>query len=189
MEVLFQDRLQVSFDYRLGNAVRYRRYPQRPRPPIVLRYINPTHRRRKIAARGHPIPDLEEVILQILFKLWQWIAHLPQPLPGSPLPVLYASHTSHLEIQNGFALFTRLLPFLVDPQIKPDNAAPSLQFPLQNFFPTTDCSAPVPRIGTLTLVGSSHLSFSLSIGTTGSHVPHKSLDQVTPSLCRTPPRQ
>ena len=29
-----------------------------------------------------------------------------------------------------------------------------------------------------TLMGSTHLSFSLSIGTTGSHVPHKSLDQV-----------
>ena len=39
-------------------------------------------------------------------------------------------------------------------------------------------SAPVPRIGTLALVGASHLSFSLSIGTTGSRVPHKSLDQV-----------
>ena len=39
-------------------------------------------------------------------------------------------------------------------------------------------SAPVPRIGTLALMGSSHLSFSLIIGTTGSHVPQKSLDQV-----------
>jgi hypothetical protein len=39
-------------------------------------------------------------------------------------------------------------------------------------------SAPVPRIGILTLVGGSHLGFSLSIGTTGSHVPHKSLVQV-----------
>ena len=36
----------------------------------------------------------------------------------------------------------------------------------------------MPRISTLTLMGSSHLSFSLSIGTTGSHVPHKSLDQI-----------
>ncbi|MGA7145900.1 MAG: hypothetical protein WBY47_15480, partial [Desulfobacterales bacterium] len=35
-----------------------------------------------------------------------------------------------------------------------------------------------------------HLCFSLNIETTGSHVPHKSLDQVhAPSLCRTPPRQ
>ena len=27
MEVFFQDRLQIPFDYRLGNAVRYRGYP------------------------------------------------------------------------------------------------------------------------------------------------------------------
>ena len=91
---------------------------------------------------------------------------------------LYASHTSHLEIQNGFALFTRLLPFLVDLQIRLDNAAPSVQFHYRTFPPTTDCSAPVSRIGTLTLMRFPHLSFSLIIGTTGSHVPHKSLDQV-----------
>ena len=66
---------------------------------------------------------------------------------------LYASHTSHFEIQNGFALSTRLLPFLVDLKIKPDNAAPSVQFHYRTFLPTTGCSAPVPRIGTLILVG------------------------------------
>ncbi|MDH4267637.1 MAG: hypothetical protein OEW45_18575 [Deltaproteobacteria bacterium] len=59
-----------------------------------------------------------------------------------------------------------------------NNAAPSVQLHYRTFSPTTDCSAPVPRISTLTLMGSSHLSFSLSIGTTGSHVPHKSLDQI-----------
>jgi hypothetical protein len=84
----------------------------------------------------------------------------------------------HLSFGNGFALFTRLLPFLVDLQIKPDNAAPSVQFHYRTFPPTTDCSAPVSRIGTLTLMRFPHLSFSLIIGTTGSHVPHKSLDQV-----------
>src|SRR5512139_2686156 len=69
MEIFLQNRLQVSFDYRLGNAVCDRRNPQRPHSPIVLRYIDPTYRRRKIAARGHPIPDLEEIVLQIHFKV------------------------------------------------------------------------------------------------------------------------
>ena len=49
--------------------------------------------------------------------------------PAAPLFALtrlYASQTSLFEIQNGFALFTRLLPSLVDLQIKADNAAPSL---------------------------------------------------------------
>lgn len=39
----------------------------------------------------------------------------------------------------------------------------------------TGCSAPVPRIGTFSLVRSAHLAFSLHIATTGSHVPYKSL--------------
>src|SRR5512139_4132465 len=49
--------------------------------------------------------------------------------PATPLFALtrlYASQTSHFEIQNGFPLFTRLLPSLVDLQIKADNTAPSL---------------------------------------------------------------
>lgn len=66
---------------------------------------------------------------------------------------LYASHTSHREIQNGFVLFTGFLPSLVDPKIRPDNAAPSVQSHYRTFLPTTSCSAPVSRIGTLTLVG------------------------------------
>ena len=50
MEILLQDRLQVSFDYRLGNAVCHRWNTQWPRSPIVLRYIDPTYRWWKIAA-------------------------------------------------------------------------------------------------------------------------------------------
>ena len=37
--------------------------------------------------------------------------------------------------------------------IKPDNATPSLQFHYRTFNATTGCSAPMPCIGTLTLVG------------------------------------
>ena len=58
-----------------------------------------------------------------------------------------------------------------------DDAAPSLQSHYRTFITTTGCSAPVPRIGTQALVGASHLRGSLNIGTTGSHVPHQSLDQ------------
>jgi hypothetical protein len=41
---------------------------------------------------------------------------------------------------------------LVDLRIKLNNAAPSVQFYYRTFLPTTGCSAPVPRIGTLILV-------------------------------------
>src|SRR5664280_613120 len=68
IEIFFQDWLQVSFNYRLGNAVCHCWYSQWPGFPIVLRYIDPTYGWWKIAARGHPIPDLKEVIFQILFK-------------------------------------------------------------------------------------------------------------------------
>src|SRR5215468_1107505 len=76
------------------------------------------------------------------------------------------------------------------------NATPSLQPHYRTFITTTGCSAPVPRIGTLTLIGSTYLDFSLSIGATGSRVPHRSLVQAhaafTPDAAwaaiRPPPR-
>src|SRR5208283_679530 len=68
MELSFQDRLQVSLDYRLGNAVCHGWYSQWPGFPIVLWYIDPTYRWWKIAARRHSIPNLKKVIFQILFK-------------------------------------------------------------------------------------------------------------------------
>ena len=33
-----------------------------------FRYLHRTHRRREIRPRGHPIPDLEKVVLEILFE-------------------------------------------------------------------------------------------------------------------------
>ena len=79
-------------------------------------------------------------------------------IPAAPLlafTLLYASHTSHFEILNGFALSTKFLPFLVDLKIKLNNAVPSIQSHYRTFLPTTDCSVPVPRIGTLILMVSS----------------------------------
>ena len=77
----------------------------------------------------------------------------------------------------GFALSTGLLPSPVDLSPELNNATPSLQPHYRTFITTTGCSAPVPRIGTLTLIGTAHLDFSLSIGATGSRVPRKSLVQ------------
>jgi hypothetical protein len=80
-------------------------------------------------------------------------------------------------IQNGFGLSTRVLPLRVAYRTMPDDAAPSVQFHYRTFDPTTSDSAPVPRIGTLTLAEAFRLDFSLCIGATGSHVPHQSLIQ------------
>ena len=81
------------------------------------------------------------------------------------------------EIQQ-LSLTTWLLPSLVDQTVRPDDPTPSLHLYYRDFYTTTSWSVPVPCIGTLTLMGSSHLSFSLNIRTTGSHVPHKSPVQV-----------
>ena len=115
---------------------------------------------------------------------WQDQPRSPQSTapstPAAPwlaFTLLYASHTSLFGMSNGFALSTRFLPLLVDLGRELNNAAPSVQLHYRAFIPTTGCSAPVPRIGTLALMGASHLSFSLGIGATGSHVPCKSLIQ------------
>src|ERR1700739_650706 len=77
----------------------------------------------------------------------------------------------------GFGPSRRLIPLPVALWPEQNNATPSLQPHYRTFITTTGCSAPVPRIGTLTLIGSAYLDFSLSIGATGSHVPHRSLVQ------------
>ena len=71
----------------------------------------------------------------------------------------------------------RVLPLRVARSIKPDDDAPSVQPHYRTFTPTTSVSAPVPRIGTLILAESFRLDFSLRIGTTGSQVPYRSLNQ------------
>jgi hypothetical protein len=81
---------------------------------------------------------------------------------------------------NAFAYFpspperAEFLPLLVDPIQELDNATPSVQSDYRTFVPTTGCSTPVPRLGTLILAGTTRLDFSLRIGATGSHVPRKS---------------
>jgi len=59
----------------------------------------------------------------------------------------------------------------------PNDDAPSVQFHYRTFIPTTDVSVPVLRNGTLALTKAIRLSFSLSIGTTGSQVPYQSMNQ------------
>ena len=81
-------------------------------------------------------------------------------------------------VSNGFAL---LVGSSSDPRSWPirkaDRSNPFAPSPLRDFFTTTGWSAPVLRIGTLTLVGPP-LEFLLTIEATGSQVPCKSLDQV-----------
>jgi len=65
MKDRLQGRLQKATDDRLGDAIGDRRNAQRPRPAIRLRNVDPPHRRRKVAPRGHPIPELVEVAREV----------------------------------------------------------------------------------------------------------------------------
>src|SRR5271163_720820 len=72
--------------------------------------------------------------------------------PWLAFTFLKASQTSRFGMSNGFALSTELLPLSVGSGPRLNNAVPSVQSHYRTFNPTTNCSAPVPRIGTLVLV-------------------------------------
>src|SRR5258708_9600705 len=65
MEMSFQLRLEIPFDDSLRDAIRDSRYSQQPLPAITLVDLHSLHRRRKIAARGHAIPELVQIVLPI----------------------------------------------------------------------------------------------------------------------------
>ena len=69
--------------HRLRHPVRDRRHPQDSRPTAMrLRYLHRLHRRRKVGPRRHPIPDLVQVVLQILSRTPRWTT---PSTPGAPL--------------------------------------------------------------------------------------------------------
>ena len=73
VRVLMKMRLQKGFqellDHHLCNAICHGWDSQRSHSSITLWYLDSTNRRRKIAPRGHTIPQLIEIIFQILFKV------------------------------------------------------------------------------------------------------------------------
>jgi hypothetical protein len=84
VEVRLHERFQEPFDHHLGDAISDRGYPQRPGSTIILRYVHPSHRRRKIAARRQPIPELVEVVRQISLEVRNRLTiHASRTLVGS----------------------------------------------------------------------------------------------------------
>src|SRR5262245_51273048 len=72
-ELHLEDRFDDKLQRRLDNAILDRRYAQRPRPTIALRYLHPSDRLRTITAFPQPVGKLT----QIQFRL-----------PGEPLNAL-----------------------------------------------------------------------------------------------------
>jgi len=87
MEMRLHEWLQNPFDHHLGDSVGDRWNPKRPRSSsLSLRDVNPSHRRRKVAARRHSIPDLVEVVRQISLEVRNRLAvHASRTLVGSDL--------------------------------------------------------------------------------------------------------
>src|SRR5215475_9547157 len=68
MKHWLQNWLQVTMDDFLGNAVGDSWNTQRPRTAPCFRNIDPPHPRRKVAPRGHAIPEFVEVARKVRLK-------------------------------------------------------------------------------------------------------------------------
>jgi hypothetical protein len=153
MEQRLHQGVETAADNLLGDAVGDRGNPQRPRPAVRLRDVHPAHRRRHVAARRQPLPELVEVVgephLEVLDRL---PIHSSRSLVGLAFTCLKASQTSRFGMSNGFASVMRLLPSPVGRPPGLNTTAPSVRRHYSAFTPTTSCSAPVLRIGTLILM-------------------------------------
>src|SRR5664279_4857111 len=70
MENRFRPRFQPQCDHRLSDSVRDGGNSKNPGPTAMrFRYLNSPYRGRKVRPRGHPIPDLVQIVLQIGLEL------------------------------------------------------------------------------------------------------------------------
>src|SRR5262249_16093009 len=143
-------RLQVASGNLLGDTVGDRRNAQRARATVCLRNIDPPHRRRKVAPRRQPVPELVEVVRKINLEFCNRLCVYPsRSLVGlhtfEGFPDFPLGDVKRLCLDHG------LLPSPVGPWPRLNNATPSVQLHYRAFIPTTSCSAPVLRFGTLVL--------------------------------------
>src|SRR3954449_7958171 len=155
MKDLLRPDLQLQRHHGLCDSVGHGGHPQCSGAPTQrFRYFHRFHRRRKVGSRGHPIPDLVEIVLQIGLEI---LIVTPSP-PAAPLLAatrLYASHTSCFGISNDLVVWpdlpTRLLPEDLSGcsgEHLVDDPAPSLPAHYRRFTTTTSRSASRRHDGT-----------------------------------------
>ena len=176
MEHRFHHRLQISLDHRLGNSVRDRRYAQRPRLSIALRYVYPSNRRRQVTSRRHPIPDSIEVVPQILLELSNRLVINTCRTSICLHPLVCLPHLA-LGNTKRFCLIHADPPLAGCPPNKAGRRRPFGPVPLQDLQPYYERLRPCAPHRYSGPCGTFRLGFSLHIGTTGSYVPYQSLDQ------------
>ena len=154
MEQPLHPRLQHHRHRRLRHPICDRRHAEDPlSPPARLRYRHRPHRRREVAARGHPVPDLVQVVPQILLELLNRAAiHARRALVDlDPL-----ERVPHEPLRNHKRFLLRLrFAHSIPPghvrlpeQADLDGPAPSLGLRYRGFVATTSQSECEPRNGT-----------------------------------------
>src|SRR3954471_24348063 len=82
--IFMEDRLGSGLDshchHGVGDSVGHGRHAQRARAPTRLWYVHRLDRGRKVRSRGHPVPDLVQIVLQILLEALA----APPPPPRAP---------------------------------------------------------------------------------------------------------
>lgn len=61
-------RFEIQLHNHLRNSIRNGRNPQGTTSTVLLRNLNPFYRRREIRPRRHPVPDLVQIVIQVLLK-------------------------------------------------------------------------------------------------------------------------
>ena len=132
------DRVSGTHKHRcrsLSHPVCHIRHTENPDPgPMILRYLNGSHRPRKIAPRRHPIPQLVEVVHLVGREIVD--AHSVHARRSTVRPDLLP-RLKHETLPNLKRLqllprsICRLLPRTVDPQTTVNCPAPSPRTPLQ----------------------------------------------------------
>ena len=122
--------------------------------PMIFRYLHAPHRTREIAPRGHPVPQLVQVVPPpLLEQAGADRVHVRRPVVGPDLlprlvnQALVDLKRLHLRLGPG----PWLLPLRAGPGLTLVCTAPSLQPHYRTFTATTGRPAPVPRLGTLPL--------------------------------------
>src|SRR6266853_5686015 len=177
MKHRLQNRLQVTTDDFLGAAIGNSWNTQRSRTASCFRNIDPPHWRRKVAPRGHAIPELVEVARKVGLER------------RNRLPVYSSRSLVGLDLLEGFPDFPfgdverlcfvhRLLP-LPDgfswPMASAEQRSPFGPAPLQRLRPYYELLRPCTSHRYSDPRGLSRLRSLPLHRSTGSHVPYKSL--------------
>src|SRR3954471_15583019 len=103
----------MHLDDHLRHTIADRGYPQRPETPTGFRDLHEPYRRWKVASRGHAIPDLVEVPLQVrLERLDRLSVHSGRAVVRLDLQIRLPDHLFGNNVR--LHLSHRFLPSLVD---------------------------------------------------------------------------